>query len=339
MRKYRRLLAALGATGITVGLLLVTATSGSATAKKPYVIGFLGNLTLPVNVDAENATIAEAKKLGVKLVTENVGDFTAPTSALKFGEILSQHPQIIIGNLGSVPGSSIQIANARHIPIVTYINDPLGGKVTTLLDADEAPDSKLLAIDVFKILGGHGQVAYIQGDKTISAGAQREQGFREALKLYPNIDLVDYGIGAWSTPTSDTVTLNFLTAHPQIGAVLTDYDEMALGAVDAAHQDGLHIVTSGTDGECPTLQSIWQGGVTVTLDENWAGIASQSVQVAVGILNGKTYPKVVYTPAYIVDKSVMQEVLAGTYKPQPPGDAAGLPALKKQIQEAVGGCK
>jgi ABC-type sugar transport system substrate-binding protein len=328
------------------GIALALASAGSATgmrahagAKNQLVVGYVGDLSLPVNAAAEQATIAEAKKLGVTLRIENVKDFTPASGALAFGQLVSRGVNIIEGNIGSAPASAVTAANKRHIPVVAWVNAPLGGKIVTLLHTPEVLGSKQLAAYVFKRMGGQGDVGYIQGDKTITAGYLREAGFRLALKQYPGINLAAYGLDtAWTAPPAQALTLQFFTAHPNIGAVLTDYDGITLGAIAAAKLANKTILTAGTDGECPALQSIWQGGMTVTLDENWSNIARLGLDTAVGVLDGKHYPKIVNTPYWLLDKALMTQIVNNTYKP-PAGQKSSFPLLKQQVEQAVNNCQ
>jgi ABC-type sugar transport system substrate-binding protein len=185
-------------------------------------------------------------------------------------------------------------------------------------------------------MGGKGEIGYIQGDKSHIAGQTREKGFRQALAKFPGIKLVAYGVGGWDTAKSRDVALNFLSAHPNIKAILTNYDGMSQGAYSAAQTAHKNIMVSGVDGECPMLQSIWQGRMTATFDQIWTNISALSIDKAVDTLNGKKVPARIETPFFTVDKNVMKQVMAGTYKG---GDAQALGFLKAQVKKAANGCK
>jgi len=224
------------------------------------------------------------------------------------------------------------LANQDHVPVVMQIGGDTGaGKPTTYIAADEVKVGHDVAVAVFKAIGGQGEVGYIQGSISQEAGALREKGFRQALAEYPNIKLVAYGVGGWLESKSQIVATNMLTAHPDLKAIITNYDGMtdgALAAVQAAHA---HVLLAGVDGECQTLKDIWDGTETVTGDELWTNIGAESVRVGVEAAQGKPIPPRIYTPSYVIDKQAEQQILQGTYLGE-------TPMLKEQVQKAVNGC-
>jgi ABC-type sugar transport system substrate-binding protein len=322
-----------------VGAVLFVTGTTSASTKKQWVIGYGGNISLPILAEAETAAQAEAKKLGVKLVIANSNDGATQTPAMH--ALIAQHVDAITVDPWDsyAIDTSVKEANAAHIPVITWVGTDLvknSGKVVTYIAADDVKGAEAVSEYIFKKMGGKGEIGYIQGDKSHIAGQTREQGFRQALAKFPGIKLVAYGVGGWDTAKSRDVALNFLSAHPNIKAILTNYDGMSQGAYSAAQTAHKNILISGVDGECPMLQSIWQGRMTATFDQIWTNISAQSIDKAVDTLKGMKVPARIETPFFTVDKQVMQQVMAGTYKG---GDAQALAFLKAQVKKAINGCK
>jgi ribose transport system substrate-binding protein len=316
---------------------LVLAGSGQGRQEKQIVIGYAGNLSLPILAEAETAAIAQAKALGVKLIIANSND--AQTQEVAVRSLLAKKPDAISIDPWDAyaVGPLVKEANSLGIPIIMWVGTSLaGGKVETYIAEDDVKGSRLLSEYIFKKLGGKGEVAYIQGDKSHFAGQAREKGFRQALAKFPNVKLVAYGVGGWVPDKSRNLALNMLTAHPKIGAILTNYDGMSLGAFSAAKTLKKKIVVSGVDGECPMLNSIWNGDMTATDDAIWENISARSIRSAVAVVKGQKLPARDVTPSFVIDKAAMMQIKAGTYKK---AGKTELAYLKAQVKRAIVGCK
>lgn len=86
-------------------------------------------------------------------------------------------------------------------------------------------------------LGGKGKVVEITGPPS-SVTEQRGAGFKEAMESEEGIEIVASQSGDFSTEVSLTVMQNILQAHPQIDAVFTQDDGMALGVLQAIKEAG-----------------------------------------------------------------------------------------------------
>ena len=321
-----------------IGAMLFAGVGQGSGARdqQQIVIGYAGNLTLPILAEAQAAAIAEAKRLGVKLLLAPSNDAQTQEAAVR--NLIAKNPDAIsIDPWDSYAISPIiKEANARNIPVITWIGTPLaGGKVETFIAADELKGSIAVSKYIFKRMGGTGEVGYVQGDKAHIAGAAREKGFRQALKQYPNIKLTGYGVGGWVPDKTRDLTLNMLTANPNIKAILTNYDGMSIGAASAAKTLNKKILIAGVDGECPMLSGIWKGEQTATFDQLWEYISALSISSAVKVVKGGTLPKRIVTPSFTIDRAAMKQIKAGKYKA--PKDA--LFHLKRQVNRAIRGCK
>jgi ABC-type sugar transport system substrate-binding protein len=324
--------------GVAVAVALVAGvvTDSAGQTSKKIVVGYLPTgISLPIIADAYRAAQQEAAALHVDFkAIANPQYETAEQQNNDARNLLAEGVSALIIDPADSQaiGQAVALANQDHVPVVMQIGGDTGaGHPTTYIAADEVKIGYDVAVAVFKALGGKGEIGYIQGSISQEAGSLREKGFRQALTEYPDIKLVAYGVGGWLESKSQIVATNMLTAHPELKAIITNYDGMtdgALAAVQAAHA---HVLLAGIDGECQTLNDIWRGTETVTGDELWTNIGAESVRVAVQAAEGKPIPPRIYTPSYVIDKQAEQEILQGTY----PGET---PMLKEQIQKAVNGC-
>ncbi|KAB2330635.1 substrate-binding domain-containing protein [Bacillus mesophilum] len=86
-------------------------------------------------------------------------------------------------------------------------------------------------------LGGEGKVVEITGPPS-SVTEQRGSGFKEAMESEEGMEVIASQSGDFSTEKSLTVMQNILQAHPEIDAVFTQDDGMALGVIQAIKEAG-----------------------------------------------------------------------------------------------------
>jgi ribose transport system substrate-binding protein len=88
-------------------------------------------------------------------------------------------------------------------------------------------------------LAGKGKIAVLEGIPC-TVNTDRVQGFKDALKPYPGIQIVAEDSGMWNREKAEKVMQNMLVAQPQIDAIWAADDDMALGvetALKAAGRD------------------------------------------------------------------------------------------------------
>jgi ribose transport system substrate-binding protein len=324
-----------GLTACSVGSDGAASTSSSGSGKVSVGFAPLG-LSLPILADAYQAAVTQSKQDHIRLQAIVSGSYVEAAEQQAGSQTLLNEgvkALMIDPSDSDAIGVTVKQANAQHVPVVMFIaNDLGGGKVTSYVAANEEQISYQLSTAIFKMLGGNGEVGYIQGDIRQEAGYLREQGFRAALKQYPNIKLVAYGQATgFSESLAETLATNMLTAHPGIRAIITAYDGLTDGALAAAQAAHTNVLLAGVDGECQTLHDIWIGSETATADELWTNIAATAVNTAVKAAEGKSVPNRIVTPSYVITKPIMSEIINGTY----PGETS---LLKAQIQQGINGC-
>ena len=95
-----------------------------------------------------------------------------------------------------------------------------------------------LATALFEKLGGQGKVILIEGKAGNSTSEERAEGFKEALKEYPGIELLASQPADWDRASAMTVMENCLQTYDQIDGVLTLTKDMGLGTIEAIKSAG-----------------------------------------------------------------------------------------------------
>ncbi len=96
-------------------------------------------------------------------------------------------------------------------------------------------------------LNGQGRILVLEGVPS-TVNTDRNAAFREALKAYPGVQILDSQAGKWDRKTSLEVTQTMLVKHAQVDAIWAADDDMALGAEQAlkeAGRTGVWIVGGG----------------------------------------------------------------------------------------------
>ena len=138
---------------------------------------------------------------------------------------------------------------------------PVFGTVTAIthpelyksfIDSVDVTAGQILFKSVADKIGGKGNIVVIEGMMGQSAQVQGLDGITKALQSYPNIKVLETKTANWSRADAQSLTENWLTAHPdQINGIIAENDEMAIGALEAVKGHGLDptkLPVAGIDG-------------------------------------------------------------------------------------------
>lgn len=132
-----------------------------------------------------------------------------------------------------------KIASDAGIPLVYVNRQP--ANVDTLppnqafVASDEQQSGTLEAQEICRLLGGKGKVVVIMGELSNQAARMRTQDVHDVIKTdaCKGIQIVEEQTANWDrTQGSDLVT-NWLSSGTQFDAVISNNDEMAIGAIQA----------------------------------------------------------------------------------------------------------
>ena len=287
---------------------------------------------IPVIADAMDGGRDEAAKLGVNLVFALSAGAAAQANAVD--NLLALGVGIIAINPedSRAISPSVKKANEAGVPVVMWIGDNLGeGETASLISSDEELGGYTIARWGFERLGGSGRIALIQGTKAHQAGLLRENGFRRAMEEFPGIEMVAYGEANWMRDRANVLAADMLTRDADVDFIFALSDAMAKGVYSAANLAGATPMITGYNGDCETLNSVWQNRITATLYQGWRDIGAQVIRTSIDVANGVEVDKVIIMPTFVVDRAAMEQISAGAYDGATPGLAA-------DVERAIGGC-
>lgn len=136
-------------------------------------------------------------------------------------------------------------------------------------------DTATQLFQALKPQAGVGKVFAINGLLGDTIGRERFAGLKKALKEFPHMELVGSQPANWDRQVAYSVTQTALTAHPDINAIWSANDDMAIGALKAISAAGKtgKIAIVGTDAIPEALAAIRDGHMvaTVASDAMWQG--------------------------------------------------------------------
>ena len=193
---------------------------------------------------------------------------------------------------------------------------------------DDIAIGKATATALFESIGGEGQVVELQGLLGDDSATNRHKAFEEALKDYPNIEVVDSQTASWSQSEAMTLTENWLVKYPDLKGIYSANDTMALGAVEALKNKGLNgkVMVSGCDGIEAALNAVNDGDMVITNANNGYMIAgygaAYAIQAALGMLDPTTIPdneRLIFCKTTLVTKDNANEIIDQFIKTKNPG--------------------
>jgi len=200
---------------------------------------------------------------------------------------------------------SVKKLNEAGIPIV-LVSNPLPGHFVTYVGADDLEIGYREARYLFEKLGGKGKVVIIEGTPAAPTNRERLRGYQRAIAEHPAIEVLASGVGNYQQPDAKRLMAKFLAEHPQIDAVLSANDSMALGALEALKAANRSAVVIGINGILPAVRQIEAGAMLASVDFNMFKIGCAATRAAVRQLKHETLPEKVILPADVIDKSNYQ---------------------------------
>lgn len=140
-------------------------------------------------------------------------------------------------------------------------------------------------------------IVVIEGPMGQSAQLQRIEGITNVLKDYPNIKIIAQNTANWSRSEAMTLMETWITTYgDEIDAVVSENDEMALGAREAIEAAGMDIPCIGIDGITDAVTAVSNGKMIASDFQNAEGQITGALETAVKCVNGEDFEKEVWIP-------------------------------------------
>ncbi len=131
----------------------------------------------------------------------------------------------------------VQEAAKKGIPVV-MVDSGITDTTTPVcyIATDNVKGGQIAADNLAKAIGEKGKVALLSMVKGAASSDQRDQGFLEGIKKYPNIHLVATQYTQNKVETAVDATTNILTANPDLVGIFSTSEANGVGAANALKQ-------------------------------------------------------------------------------------------------------
>ncbi len=202
-------------------------------------------------------------------------------------------------------------AAAGHVPIISVARGSTSPNQTLHVAMDEKGVGHDIGEWTAKKLGGKGKVAFLGGPPGAPTFRNLWDGYSEAMKKYPGIQVVTRTEGPLTRERGLKEAEDAIVAHPDLVAIYGANDDVALGiqqAVAAAGKKGKILVT-GMNGVPPALRAVKDGNMSMTVELNPVLWGRLGVDVLAGYLKGEKYKPQVFIKHVIIDSTNIDDVL------------------------------
>src|SRR5690349_10511041 len=205
-------------------------------------------------------------------------------------------------------------AAKANIPLVYVNRQPIN--LDTLPDnqafvaSNEVDSGTLETIEVCRLLKEAGKdpanVYIMMGELSNQAAVQRTADIHDVMaagKCEVTLNVLDEQTANWSRDQAQNLMTNWLSTGTAFDAVISNNDEMAIGAIQAIKAAGIDLATvvvGGVDATQDALAAMQAGELDVTVFQNAAAQGSGAVDAAAKLAAGEAVEEEVWVPFELV---------------------------------------
>src|SRR5436305_1135216 len=205
-------------------------------------------------------------------------------------------------------------AKAGNVPIVSVARGSTSPNQTLHVAMDEKQIGRDIAEWTAKTIGGEGKVAMLLGPSGAPTFRNLGDGYAEVMAKHPKIQIVSKSDGPLTRERGVKQTEDALVANPDLKAIYTANDDVALGAMQAvlaANRAGKTLVT-GMNGVPPALRAVKDGNLAMTVELNPVEWGKLGVDVLATYLKGEKVEPRVFIKHVIIDSGNVDAKLPKT---------------------------
>jgi ribose transport system substrate-binding protein len=205
-------------------------------------------------------------------------------------------------------------AKDANIPIVSVARGSTSPNQTLHVAMDEKQIGRDIAEWTAKAIGGEGKVAMLLGPSGAPTFRNLGGGYTETIAKYPKIQIVFRADGPLTRERGAKQTEDALVANPDLKAIYTANDDVALGAMQAVIAAGRtdNTIVTGMNGVPPALRAVKDGKLAMTVELNPVLWGRLGVDVLASYLKGEKVEPRVFIKPVIIDKTNIDTKLPKT---------------------------
>jgi len=290
-----------------------------AFAQKKYTIALIPGLTtdgfyITMNKGAKEA----ADKLGVEYIFQGAPEFNPTLQIPVLNAVIARKPDAIL----IAPTDKQQLiaplkraadAGIKIITVDTFIGE--NGQYQTgkgdadfplsYVASDNVEGGRVAARALAAAIGNKGKVYVSNVKPGISTTDQREQGFKEEMKKFPNITVLETQFNDNDANKAASQLAAVLARNSDLAGVFGANLFSAVGASTGVKTSNKRGVINVVAFDCPEsiINDIKTGDIDIAICQKPFEMGSVGVQYAVDVLNGKKVPARYGTGYTVISKS------------------------------------
>ncbi len=263
-----------------------------------------------------NGMIEQAKGMeGVELQVEDAGNDVAKQLDQIKNFAASGVDAIIVNPVDtSATQAMSDAAAAANIPLVYVNRQPIN--IDTLPDnqafvaSNEVDSGTLETKEVCRLLKEAGKteanIYVMQGELSNQAAVQRTADIHDVMAgpdCGVKLTIVDEQTANWSRDQAQSLMTNWISAGKAYDAVISNNDEMAIGAIQAMKAGGVDMKTmiiGGVDATQDALVAMQAGDLDATVFQDAAGQGAGALDAALKLAKGEAVEQKVWIPFQLV---------------------------------------
>ncbi|MXN44385.1 substrate-binding domain-containing protein [Shinella kummerowiae] len=247
---------------------------------------------------------------GVELQIEDAQNDVAKQQSQIQNFIASGVSAIIVNPVDTDATAALSKAAAdAGIPLVYVNREPANinelPEKQAFVASNEVESGTLETKEVCRLLNGKGKVVVMMGELSNQAARVRTQDIKDVIATdeCKGLEIVEEQTANWQRTQGQDLMTNWLSAGLEFDAVISNNDEMAIGAIQALKAAGRSmdsVVVAGIDATQDALSAMAAGDLDVTVFQDAAGQGKGSVDAALKLAKGEKVDTKVYIPFQLV---------------------------------------
>lgn len=301
--------------------LLMAALAACTALSAPTAVKAQGKITIGVSLPQDDNPFYIAMMRGIRARAGELGWDVASVSSNedKLKQINGVQDLVARGVKGVLispidatgVNAAYDAAAAGKVPIVSVARGSTSPNQTLHVAMDEKQIGRDIAEWTARSIGGKGKIAMLLGPSGAPTFRNLAEGYTEVLAKYPDIRVVFRTDGPLTRERGLKNTEDALVANPDLAAIYTANDDVALGATQAvlaANRKGKTVVT-GMNGVPPALRALKEGNLAMTVELNPVLWGRMGVDVLSEYLKGSKVEPRVFIKHVLIDNGNIDQKL------------------------------
>lgn len=275
-------------------------------------------LTNPFFIEMEKGARNAEAEFGIDLIVRTAAQETSIEQQIEIIE------ELIAGRVDAIviaPGDSL-----RLIPVLKLAQDAgiVVINIDNRLDAEFSKSYGLVNVPFISVDNEQGaylsakyisgkidtptEVIILEGIVEAQNAQDRKSGTLRALEENPNITVVGSESAHWKIDEGYTVTQALFKLHPDVRAIFSANDMMALGSIQFLKDTGkTDVMVAAYDALEEAKEAIREGTLMVTIDQQASKQGYLGIEYAVRALNGEDLPAETMVDVIVVSQETLED--------------------------------